>query len=124
MAWSSSVVGPPNGDMAAYCASLRLLLARDDALYVPGHGPALPDPRPYVRDLLAHRMRREEAILRALAERPAVSEELVDRLYSQTDERLRRAAARNVMAHLLKLEAEERVVRQPGERWHAAAGLL
>lgn len=59
MSWSSSIVSPPGGDMAAYVASLGLMIARDDRLYLPGHGPALPDPRPYTQLLLDYRVKRE-----------------------------------------------------------------
>jgi len=123
MSWSSSVVSPPLGDMRAYFASLERLLARNDALYLPGHGPPLPDPLPFVRDLLAHRMTREASILAELSTTagkagPLTTRALTDRLYSQVDERLRRAAERNVLAHLLKLRAEGRAMDGP-EGWAA-----
>jgi glyoxylase-like metal-dependent hydrolase (beta-lactamase superfamily II) len=70
MSWSSSIVSPPGGDMAAYVASLRLMLLRDDRLYLPGHGPPLPNPKPYVEELLNHRVKREQAILQALHNEP------------------------------------------------------
>ncbi len=66
MGWSSSVVSPPNGDMAAYFASLRRLLDRAEDRYLPGHGPMLTDPHPYVTALLDHRIAREKAIAAAL----------------------------------------------------------
>jgi glyoxylase-like metal-dependent hydrolase (beta-lactamase superfamily II) len=116
MSWSSSIVSPPGGDMAAYVASLRLMLARDDRLYLPGHGPPLPSPKPYVEDLLTHRVKREEAILRTLSTGPLTTWDLVDRLYSKTHPWLRRAAERNVVAHLLKLQAEG-LVWPEGEHW-------
>jgi len=116
MSWSSSIVSPPGGDMAAYVASLGLMLAREDRLYLPGHGPPLLDPKPYVEDLLAHRLRREKAIVRTLCDGPCTTWDLVDRLYSKTHPWLRRAAERNVVAHLLKLQAEGRVWPD-GERW-------
>lgn len=120
MSWSSSVVSPPGGDMAAYFASLRLLLDRTEEFYLPGHGPKLPDPRALVRGLLTHRTMRENAIASALAETgPAGTFALMDRLYSQVDPMLRRAAERNVLAHLLKLEGEGRVLRD-GETWRIA----
>ena len=118
MAWSSSVVSPPLGDMSAYLASLRRLLAREDRLYLPGHGPALPDPRRFVQGLLDHRMAREAAIAAALTEAPRTPRGLVEQLYSQVDPMLLAAAERNVVAHLLKLEAEGRAVRS-AETWHA-----
>ena len=114
MSWSSSVVSPPGGSMTDYFASLRRLLARDDRVYLPGHGPPLPDPRPFVQDLLAHRITRENAILAALGPEPLTTRALTDLLYSQVDERLRRAAERNVLAHLLKLRDEKRAADGPG----------
>lgn len=119
MSWSSSIVSPPGGDMAAYVASLHLMLSRDDRLYLPGHGPPLADPKPYVEDLIAYRVKREKAILQALRNGPASTWDLVDRLYSKTHPWLRQAAERNVAAHLLKLQGEG-LVREDGEQWQAA----
>jgi glyoxylase-like metal-dependent hydrolase (beta-lactamase superfamily II) len=116
MSWSSSIVSPPGGDMAAYVASLRLMLARDDRLYLPGHGPPLLNPKPYVEDLLNHRVKREEAILRTLRTGHLTTWDLVDRLYSKTHPWLRRAAERNVVAHLFKMQTEGLVLNE-GERW-------
>lgn len=116
MSWSTTVVGPPRGDMRAYFRSLRLLLERDDAVYLPGHGPALPDPHPYVRGLLRYREAREEAIAAAISGRAITAGELMDTLYGKSDPTLRRAAERNVNAHLLKLEAEGRAERV-GDGW-------
>ncbi|MET0529546.1 MAG: MBL fold metallo-hydrolase, partial [Microvirga sp.] len=119
MSWSSSIVSPPTGDMAAYVASLHRMLSRDDRLYLPGHGPPLPDPRSYVEDLIAYRVKRENAILRALGDGPFSTWDLVDRLYSKTHPWLRQAAERNVVAHLLKLQGEG-LVQEDGEQWRAA----
>ncbi|WP_457090912.1 MBL fold metallo-hydrolase [Microvirga sp. P5_D2] len=119
MSWSSSIVSPPTGDMAAYVASLHRMLSRDDRLYLPGHGPPLPDPKSYVEDLIAYRVKRENAILRALGDGPFSTWDLVDRLYSKTHPWLRQAAERNVVAHLLKLQGEG-LVREDGEQWRAA----
>ena len=119
MSWSSSVVSPPDGDMAAYFASLHILLERDDEVFLPGHGPKLPEPRELVRELLHHRMARERAIETALGAGSANTYTLMDALYSQVHPRLRRAAERNVLAHLLKLEGEGKVFRD-GEVWCAA----
>ena len=119
MSWSTSVVSPPGGDMADYFASLRRLLDRADDAFLPGHGPLLPQPRNLVREMLTHRMMREQAIQRKLSQGPAGTFVLMDTLYSQVHPRLRRAAERNVLAHLLKLESEGKV-RRDGETWRAA----
>lgn len=118
MAWSSSVVSPPGGNMRAYFASLERLLARDDALYLPGHGPALPAPRPHTSALLAHRRRREAEILALLRAGPGGTAALLDALYPGLDTALRRAAERSLRAHLGKLE-EEGEIRREGEGWRA-----
>ncbi len=110
MSWSSSIVSPPGGDMTAYFQSLERLLGRSDISYLPGHGPRLPDPRPFVAALMAHRQAREAAILAALGDVPGSPLDMVDLLYSQLDPMLRRAAERNVVAHLGKLVAEGRAV--------------
>jgi glyoxylase-like metal-dependent hydrolase (beta-lactamase superfamily II) len=120
MSWNSSIVNPPDGDMAAYFASLERLLDRQDKVFLPGHGPLLPNPRDLARELLHHRQMREAAIAAALSPRPVDTWHLVDRLYSQVHPTLRRAAERNVVAHLLKLEREGRAARE-GESWRAAA---
>ena len=120
MTWSSSVVSPPGGDMAAYFRSLRRMLEREDRLLLPGHGPPLSDPAPYIRELLDYRIKREEAIADALRDGPHGPRDLVDRLYSQTHPWLRQAAERNVTAHLFKLQAEGRAKLQD-ERWVSAA---
>jgi glyoxylase-like metal-dependent hydrolase (beta-lactamase superfamily II) len=116
MSWSSSVVSPPDGDMAAYMRALGRLLAREDSFYLPGHGPPLARPLGFLRDLLAHREAREKAILDALAAGPRTARDLVGQLYAQVDARLHAAAERNVLAHLLKLESENRTARE-GQGW-------
>lgn len=124
MTWSTSVVR----DMAAYFASLRRVLARDDRLLLPGHGPPMPEPRAHVQRLLEHRQAREDAILarlrRGAASGPAqettetalTTQALTQALYPDVDARLMRAAERNVLAHLDKLAAEGKAVRD-GEGW-------
>jgi glyoxylase-like metal-dependent hydrolase (beta-lactamase superfamily II) len=119
MSWSTSIVSPPGGDMGDYFHSLRLLLDRTDDVFLPGHGPKLPNPRDLVREMLTHRMARERAIATKLTEGPAGTFTLMDTLYSQVNPRLRRAAERNVLAHLLKMEAEGAVIRD-GDLWRAA----
>ncbi len=103
MSWSSTVIGLPGGCMADYMASLRRLLPREDRLYLPGHGPPLPSPQAFVQRLLAHRQAREAAIMRMLVERPQSSAAMTQRLYLSLDPALKRAAERNVVAHLQKL---------------------
>jgi glyoxylase-like metal-dependent hydrolase (beta-lactamase superfamily II) len=103
MGWSTSVVAPPDGDMAAYMASLDKLLGRRDLVYWPTHGPAIDEPQRHVRAFIAHRREREAHILECLAAGLAAIPPIVDRLYAGLQPGLRRAAARSVHAHLLDL---------------------
>lgn len=113
MSWSTTVVSPPDGDMADYMASLAKLAARDHDLYLPGHGPPLPDPAPFVAALAAHRREREQKVLDALRQaRRATALDLVPAAYGPALEpRLVPAAARSLLAHLIKLAAEGAVLR-------------
>ncbi len=114
MSWNTSIVSPPDGDMDAYMRGLRALLARDDTLYLGGHGPPLPNPQSLVRAMLGHRMGRESAIRAALTDTPRAPAEIVDALYTGLDTGLKRAAERTVLAHLLKLGAENRAQETQG----------
>jgi glyoxylase-like metal-dependent hydrolase (beta-lactamase superfamily II) len=103
MGWSTSVIAPPDGDMAAYMRSLDKLLARDDSVYWPTHGPAIPDPKPFVEAFIAHRHERADAILQRLAEGDDTIPAIVERVYVGLDPRLKGAAGRSVLAHLVEL---------------------
>jgi glyoxylase-like metal-dependent hydrolase (beta-lactamase superfamily II) len=118
MSWNSSIVVLPDGDMAAYCRELERLIAAEDGLYLPGHGPPLPDPAPYAHSLLQHRIKRENAIWQHIAISAATAEEVARALYYKTDKWLAWSAERNVEAHLDKLMKEGRVVRN-GHKWRA-----
>ena len=119
MSWNSSIVSPPDGDMSAYFSSLKRVLDRNDSVFLPGHGPSLPEPQRLTRALLFHRFERERAILARLGRAPADTAGLRDALYSQTHPRLQKAAERNVLAHLMKLESEGKVTRSE-EVWRVA----
>jgi glyoxylase-like metal-dependent hydrolase (beta-lactamase superfamily II) len=103
MGWSTSVIAPPDGDMAAYMRSLAKLLGRDDALFWPTHGPPIPDPKPFVQAFIDHRRERAEAILARLAAGDATIPAIVDQVYLGLDPRLKGAAGRSVLAHLIEL---------------------
>ena len=118
MAWSTSVVSPPDGDMADYMASLQKLHERDDTVYYPAHGPAVTNPRQLVRGMLGHRRSREAQILRLLSGAPHAIPGMVSAMYKGLDPRLVGAAGRSVLAHLIDLRARGRVTSQ-GDLWQA-----
>jgi glyoxylase-like metal-dependent hydrolase (beta-lactamase superfamily II) len=119
MGWSTSVVVPPDGDMADYMNSLSRLYEREDRIYYPAHGPAVEKPRQLVRGMVGHRRQRERQILRLLGEEARSIEALVPVMYKGVNEKLWPAAAQSVHAHLLDLEKRGKVALT-GEAWSAA----
>jgi glyoxylase-like metal-dependent hydrolase (beta-lactamase superfamily II) len=103
MGWSTSVISPPDGDMAAYMASLDKLLGRPDTVYWPTHGPAIGEPKRHVRAFIGHRREREAGILDCLSAGVELIDAIVERLYIGLQPGLRRAAGRSVQAHLIDL---------------------
>lgn len=120
MGWSTTVVAPPDGDMADYMASLDRLLERDDRIYYPAHGPAVEDPHALVRRLIEHRHMRERQILGHVERGEGRIPAMVADMYAGLDPRLFPAAGRSVLAHLVDLQRRGRV-REEGERWTPAA---
>lgn len=119
MGWSTTVVVPPDGDMAAYIASLHKLRQRDDRVYYPAHGPAVTNPQQYVRHLVGHRMQRERQILSLVRDDGRSIPDIVAAAYPGLDARLITAAGGSVYAHLLDLERRGLVEHQQ-DRWKAA----
>ena len=109
MAWSTTIVAPPSGSMAAYMASLEKLRARDDVVYWPGHGGPVSDPHRFLRALQHHRRQREHAILSRLRAGDTTVAAIVTATYERLDPRLARAAGLSVLAHLEDLRARGRV---------------
>ncbi|WP_448786188.1 MBL fold metallo-hydrolase [Brucella intermedia] len=100
MAWATSIVAPPDGSMSDYMVSLEKLLARDDKVYLPGHGGAVIKPAAFVRGLRAHRKMRERAIFERVLQGDRTIGDMVKAIYRDTDPRLHGAAALSVLAHL------------------------
>ena len=119
MGWSTTVVAPPDGDMADYLASLRKLLVRNDAIYWPTHGGPIRDPKPFVAAYFAHRLEREAQILAALSDGVTAIPEMVERIYAGLDPRLKPAAACSVYAHLLQMTKDGRVTAVEAPRLDA-----
>ncbi|MGX5804469.1 MBL fold metallo-hydrolase [Bradyrhizobium sp. Arg314] len=105
MAWSTSIVAPPDGAMADYMSSLDKLLARDDRLLLPGHGGPVSAPGRFMRGLKTHRKMRERAILERIRAGDPTIKEMVAAIYRDTDPRLHGAAGLSVLAHLEDLVA-------------------
>jgi len=100
MAWSTSVVAPPDGSMRDYMASLDKLRGREETIYWPGHGGPVVEPQRYLRALIHHRRQREASILNALNDGPQIIPALVAKIYAGLDPSLVRAAGLSTLAHL------------------------
>ncbi|HET8918204.1 MAG TPA: MBL fold metallo-hydrolase [Xanthobacteraceae bacterium] len=103
MAWSTTIVAPPDGAMTDYMASLQKLARRSEPLYLSGHGAPVRDAPRYVQYLIRHRQAREASILHRLAKGPADIPTIVRAVYIGLDPRLVGAAALSVLAHLEEL---------------------
>jgi glyoxylase-like metal-dependent hydrolase (beta-lactamase superfamily II) len=106
MGWSTTVIAPPDGDMAAYLDSLRRVMARTDRVLWPTHGAPVTEPGPYLEAFLAHRLDREAQVLAAVRSGRAEVAEMVALLYADVREELHKPAGRSVLAHLVKLVAD------------------
>jgi len=105
MAWSTSIVAPPDGAMSDYMASLAKLARRSEPLYLPGHGGPVREAPRFVQSYIRHRQGREASILRRLSKGAADIPTLVRAIYIGIDTRLVGAAALSVLAHLENLVA-------------------
>ena len=120
MGWSTTVVSPPDGNMADYMDSLEKLRTREDRLYLPTHGAPIQNPQRLVRGLILHRRQREQQILTAIDDGRRDVPDMVARMYAGVDPRLHGAAGRSVLAHLIDLETRGMVARD-GNMWQRAA---
>ena len=121
MQLSTVVINPPDGDMAAYIASLHELLAEDLEWLAPGHGFLMAQPRRAFEWIIEHRLKREAKVVDALRDiGPAPAEALLALVYDDVPQRMHAMAMRSLAAHLLKLRAESRAV-QRGAHWALTA---
>jgi len=110
MGWSSTIVSPPDGNMTDYMRTLALLLERTERVYYPTHGAPIENPRPYVRLLYEHRVEREEQVLECIRsgiDRPV---DMLGRIYQALDPSLHAAAMQSLLATVLHLHSEGRIV--------------
>jgi glyoxylase-like metal-dependent hydrolase (beta-lactamase superfamily II) len=114
MAWATTIVAPPDGSMSDYMASLHKLLARDDRIYLPGHGGPVRKPLPFLRGLKAHRKMRERAILERLRAGDRTIPDMVAAIYRDTNPALHGAAGLSVLAHLEDLTTRGDAVADDG----------
>ena len=120
----TSFIDPPQGDLGRYLASLRRMLDLGPRTIYPGHGPVVLDAPAKIREYLAHRQEREDQVVRALSGGTRTVDDIVGQIYADYPPDVRPLAARSVLAHLLKLQAEGRTTkdgRGDDTRWSAAS---
>lgn len=100
MAWNTTVVAPPEGRMAHYLDSLKLLMERSEGVYLPGHGGRIEDAPRMVKAYLLHRRWREQAIVAAIRDGKTTVREVAAMIYDNLDPKLHTAALLSVMAHV------------------------
>ena len=108
----TTVIPPPDGDMAAYIQSLEKLLELKIRSLLPGHGPALDDPYGKIKEYIDHRLMREKEVLRSLEKGHHTIPAITATIYVGTPAALLSVAQLSVEAHLLKLIKERRVKKQ------------
>ena len=105
MAWSTSIVAPPDGSMVAYMASIEKLRGQEHRLYWPGHGGPVREPQRFLRGLVQHRRLREAAILNRLRAGDETISAMVPMIYLDLAPALHGAASLSVLAQLEDLVA-------------------
>ncbi len=109
MGWASSLISPPDGDMADYMASLRRLARGQWQQFLPGHGAAVEQPAARLADLIRHRLMREAAVLAAVGAGHGTARDIAALVHQGTPPALHAAAARNVLAHLVDLHSRNKI---------------
>ncbi|MGO4573017.1 MBL fold metallo-hydrolase [Microvirga sp. 2TAF3] len=112
MAWSTTVIAPPDGSMSDFMASLDKLRTRDEEVYWPGHGGPVREPQRFVRALAHHRRQREISILNRLAAGDRTIPAIVAAIYQGLRPALIGAAGLSVFAHLEDLVARGEVMTE------------
>ena len=103
MGWSTTVIGPPDGDMRSYFDSLERVRARRDAVLWPTHGAPIREPAPFLDAFVEHRRAREQQVLDAVRGGGTSIAVMVRTLYADVRRELHKPARRSVLAHLIKL---------------------
>jgi glyoxylase-like metal-dependent hydrolase (beta-lactamase superfamily II) len=109
MGWSTTVISPPDGNMGDYFASLEKVKDRDFSTIWPAHGPPVTSATPFVEAYIAHRKKRETAILERLKAGDTSIPQMVKTIYCDVDKRLHPAACHSVLAHIVHLVETGRV---------------
>ena len=111
----TSIIVPPDGDMALYMESLERLLAWPVKIICPGHGPLVWDAKEKIREYIDHRTDRERKVLEGVRQGLKRPDDLVKKVYTDVPTFFHGMAYYTVQAHLVKLEREGKVRKRQGE---------
>ena len=106
---STIVIDPPEGDMDDYLASLEKLADLAPRTLFPGHGQAIRDAVPKLREYVSHRLEREAKILAAWEAGDRTPAEIVRRVYDDVPAAAHPIAERQVLSHLNRLRRAGRI---------------
>ena len=114
MGWASSIIIPPEGQLADYFHSIDYLHDLGFDALLPGHGPTVDDPDQFLPALKNHRESRNEQIIRALKGGRSSKDQLVALVYAATPKALHAAAAYTLEAHLIYLQEQNVITHDDG----------
>lgn len=100
MGWATTVVVPPLGNLPDYLESLKRIEAYGARVFLPSHGPVIPDAKDRCRALREHRLARHHQIKDCLDKGVTEPEAIVSAIYPDLPSRLIEAAMGQVTAHL------------------------
>lgn len=113
MAWATTAVVPPDGDVGDYIKSLEKLKRRPETIYRPTHGAEIKNPHAFIDLVLAHRRRRVEEVHAALNDGVTDIADIRARIYTGLADDLHRAAELSILASLIFLIQHHRAAADP-----------
>lgn len=112
MGWSTTIVAPPDGNMADYFNSLDKIEARNFETLWPTHGSPV-EGKAFVKEFIKayrqHRQEREDGVLGQMKAGVTSIPTMVEAMYVGLEERLIPAACMSLLGHMMKLIEEGRV---------------
>lgn len=113
MGWSTTVISPPDGDMADYFASLEKVRDLGLSRIIPTHGPPIEENiTEFVQAYLDHRKAREAAIIERMKLGDTAIPDMVRIIYADVDTRLHPAACHSVLGHMIHLVKTGRAIAE------------
>lgn len=113
MGWSSTLVSPPDGDIAAFMSTSERLRGYGASRLYPGHGAPIDAVDARFEWLIEHRKSREASILRELSGDSRSLSDITKKAYTDVPAKVLPMASRNVFAHLIDLVGRNLVIAEP-----------